>query len=158
MAVAAVYVASRAAVVAVAEPIYRQLDKGQYQSRGDDRTWFENGRAYRITELVPRLDGGANFQAVEVKTDAPAPVRANTPSAPENASLVELELKPEVPAPPPYVDPPLPEPPEFPPLPQQPLKEWARTRGWTGHGPIPKLLKAEYAEKYGGPSSVASAQ
>lgn len=149
------------------EPIYRQLTKEQFQPGGLGRYWTENGRRFRITEVVPRMDGGANFQAYEVAgepvleihnvgTDAgfamPPELEGESmvslgnrwglkedarareewqPPAPEDEMVIAPKAEMVVQGPPPK------------------LADYARKNGWTGHGPISKVIREKYTAEFG---------
>ena len=157
----------------MAEPIYGRFDEATYQRRGNDPHLERDGQRYRITELVPRMDGGANYQAVldpvmvqqpfvilrrEDVDDAQGMRRAIAEQS-EAAPDEEVETWPEVDldkliGPEDVAKQPAPveqwKPPEFPPLPPPPLKTWAKRKGlWAGRGPVSNKARAAYAKEFG---------
>jgi hypothetical protein len=124
---------------------YGRLTPHELDKQGNDPYIEAGGRRYRITELVPRHDGGANYQAREVTESDPEPLE---PQMPEPTPVVSVGGGVAV-AHNPYVDPPLPEPRPFRPI-VPTLAAWAKNEGlWAGVGRIPKSAKAKYVETFG---------
>ncbi len=132
--------------------VYGRLTDYELEKQGKDPYIRTGGRTYRITELVHRHDGGANYQAKEVTESEPEPAE---PTMPEPTPIVTVgggisrTIEPQKTSMV-YKDPPLPEPKPFPKLPPPPLAKWAKDQGlYKGHGPVPKAAKDKYRETYG---------
>jgi len=114
--------------------VYGRFTDAELEKRGSDPFVWEGGRRFRISELVRRMDGGANYQA---KEDDAMPV------VPEDVGRFEPE-----PEPPPEPGTYEPAQVEVPPM-GPPLKDWAKDNGWRGKGPISQFIRAKYIEEFG---------
>src|SRR5262245_32410755 len=113
--------------------IYGRFTDAELERRGDDPYVWEGDRCYQLTEVVRRMDGGANYQAKEYT----GPVAPAQP-LPE-ADVVESEPESE-----PYEPAAMDVPPTGP-----PLKTWARENGWRGRGPISQPIRQKYIDEFG---------
>jgi hypothetical protein len=123
--------------------VYGRLTDYELDKQGVDPYIETGGRRYRITELVRRHDGGANYQAKEVTESEPEPPE---PEMPEPTVVVSVGGGVSVTHE--YQDPPLPEPKPFKPI-APPLDVWARKNGWVGKGRISRAIREKYRETFG---------
>lgn len=138
--------------------VYGRLTPYELDKQGSDPFIMQGGRRYRITELVTRMDGGANYQAVEIgvedlhdtllrvadQKDEPPAAMAPVPVAPvPGGPEVEQGARARIADP----EPPLPDD-GLPPSPPS-LKDWARTHGWRGVGPISAAIRQQYRDEFG---------
>jgi hypothetical protein len=115
--------------------VYGRFTDTELERQGSNPYVEQGGRRYRITELVNRMEGGANYQAVEVGPDDVAPEPAPDLSLPSrNESLLGFVPEP---------------PPDFVPPAWPPLKTWAKDNGWKGRGPISDFIRKQYREAFG---------
>jgi hypothetical protein len=131
--------------------VYGRLTPYELDKQGRDPYIRTGGRRYRITELVPRHDGGANYQAKEVTESEPEPAEPVMPEPTYATGIEDGALVVHVPSPPETSMATTEEewtPPEFPPI-VPPLTKWARQHGWTGTGRIPKVIRLAYATEFG---------
>jgi hypothetical protein len=135
---------AEAQVVAI---VYGRLTPYELDKQGRDPYITTGGRRYRITELIARHDGGANYQAKEVTESEPEPPQPampepTRPAGIENGALV-VHQPPAEPAPEPEWTPP-----EFPPI-APALTVWAREHGWSGIGRISNAVREAYKAEFG---------
>lgn len=110
--------------------VYGRLTPYELEKQGKDPYLRMGGRTFRITELVPRMEGGANYQAVEceeVEAVAWQPPEPERDEEPEVAAPAAIEVPP------------------VPPL----LRDWAKEHGWRGRGPISLYIRKKYEEEFG---------
>lgn len=130
--------------------VYGRLTPYELDKQGGNPYIRTGGRRYRITELVARHDGGANYQAQEVTESEPEPAEPTMPEPVQPVGIEDGAVVVHVPAPAANAEPVEAEwsPPDFKPI-APPLTKWARDHGWSGIGRIPNAVREAYAAEFG---------